>query len=84
MDKMIGLFFRKVEWSVMVPGVFLWELGIVGFGPTGQAVGLTARAFGMNVIAADIYRESPPEYEFIWKDVGEIFAEATAVSLHCF
>lgn len=59
-------------------------MGIVGFGRIGQAVGRIARAFGMNVIAADIYKESPPEYDFTWKEVDEIFAEADAISLHCF
>ena len=59
-------------------------MGIVGFGRIGQAVGKIARAFGMNVIAADIYQGSPPDYEFTWKEIHEIFAEADAISLHCF
>jgi glycerate dehydrogenase len=59
-------------------------MGIVGFGRIGQAVGRIARAFGMDVIAADIYKESPPDYKFTWKEVDEIFKEADAISLHCF
>jgi len=59
-------------------------MGIIGFGRIGQAVGRIAKAFDMNVIAADIYQESPPDYEFSWRKIDEIFTEADAVSLHCF
>ncbi len=58
-------------------------MGIIGFGRIGQKTGEIARAFGMNVIAADTYRENPPAYDFQWRKIEEIFKEADTISLHC-
>ena len=58
-------------------------MGIVGFGRIGRRVGEIARAFGMNVIAADTFRGAQPSYEFAWREIPELFAEADVVSLHC-
>ncbi len=37
----------------------------------------------MKVIAADVHRDHPPAYEFQWREIPELFAEADVVSLHC-
>ena len=59
-------------------------MGIVGFGRIGRRTGELAHAFGMNVIAADVYKGDAPGYEpFEWKEIPELFAEADVVSLHC-
>jgi glycerate dehydrogenase len=58
-------------------------IGIVGFGRIGRRVGEVARAFGMRVLAADTVRENPPAYEFEWREIPELVAEADVVSLHC-
>ncbi len=59
------------------------KIGIVGFGRIGQRVGEVARAFGMEVLASDTFKGNPPSYEFQWKSLEELFAEADVVSLHC-
>ncbi len=58
-------------------------MGIIGFGRIGQATGKIAIAFGMKVIAYDIYPPpSPPEgVELV--DLDTIFRESDAVTLHC-
>lgn len=59
-------------------------MGIVGFGRIGRRAGELAHAFGMNVIAYDVYRGDAPGYEpFAWKSIDEVFAEADVVTLHC-
>jgi glycerate dehydrogenase len=58
-------------------------MGLIGFGRIGQRVGRLAHAFGMHVMAADVYRTNPPDYPFTWKEIPEVFAEADVVSLHC-
>jgi glyoxylate reductase len=52
-------------------------LGIVGFGRIGRAVAHLAAAFGMRVIHYSRQRDSED-----WRDLGELLAEADAVSLH--
>ena len=38
----------------------------------------------MNVIANDVFQGNEPGYEpFTWKSIGEVFAEADVVTLHC-
>lgn len=59
-------------------------MGIVGFGRIGRRTGELAHAFGMNVIASDVFQGSAPEYEpFSWRSIEETFSEADVVSLHC-
>lgn len=59
-------------------------MGIVGFGRIGQATGRMAQAFGMRVIAFDIFfKSSPlPGAEMV-ASVEEIFSRSDVVSLHC-
>ena len=59
-------------------------MGIVGFGRIGRRTGELAHAFGMKVMAADVYQGEAPGYQpFEWKSIPELFAEADVVSLHC-
>lgn len=59
------------------------SMGIIGFGRIGRRVGEIADAFGMKVLAADVYRENPPAYPFEWAEIPEVFEKADVVSLHC-
>jgi len=58
-------------------------MGIIGFGRIGRRVGELAHAFGMKVLAADVYRDNPPDFPFEWAEIPEVFAKADVVSLHC-
>jgi glycerate dehydrogenase len=59
-------------------------MGIVGFGRICRRTGELAHAFGMKVMAADVYQGEAPGYQpFEWKSIPELFAEADVVSLHC-
>jgi len=58
-------------------------MGIIGMGRIGRRTGEIARAFGMKVIGADICQQDTPAYEFAWREIPELFAEADVVSLHC-
>ena len=60
------------------------KMGIIGFGRIGRRVGELSHAFGMEVLAQDIFHGELPAYQpFAWRDVEEVFAEADVVSLHC-
>ncbi len=59
-------------------------IGIVGFGRIGKAVARIAHAFGMRVLAHDIYQD--PDYRldtFAYTSLAQLFAESDIVSLHC-
>jgi glycerate dehydrogenase len=60
-------------------------MGIVGFGRIGRAVGKIAAAFGMKVVAHDVYKADPPAEiaDFAWAEIDELFAISDAVSLNC-
>lgn len=59
-------------------------MGIVGFGRIGRRVGELATAFGMNVVAFDVYHGDPPPYEsFQWLSIEELFEQADVITLHC-
>lgn len=80
------------EWS-RSPDFCFWKtplvelagrtMGIVGFGRIGRRVGELARAFGMPVLAHDARPANPPEYDFRWAAIEQLFATADVVSLHC-
>ncbi len=60
------------------------RLGIVGFGRIGRSVGQLAHAFGMEVLAFDVYQTQPPDYEpFAWTPIEKLFAQSDYVTLHC-
>ncbi len=59
-------------------------MGIVGFGRIGRRTGRLADAFGMKVLAHDVYQGEKPDYDFFaWAEIEEIFSKADVVSLHC-
>jgi glycerate dehydrogenase len=58
-------------------------MGIVGYGRIGRRVGELARAFGMDVIAYDVYRWLEADDRVAaWCDLDELFARADVISLH--
>ncbi len=64
-------------------------IGIIGFGSLGTAVGRTAEAFGMRVLAArrpydPADTESPQQSEGVERaGLGELFTLADVITLHC-
>ncbi len=58
-------------------------IGIVGFGRIGRRVGEIANAFGMGVLAHDIYTDESPGYNnFRWCQLEELFEQSDIVSIH--
>jgi glycerate dehydrogenase len=59
-------------------------MGIVGFGRIGRRVGELARAFGMAVLAYDLYPGPALEDRAsAWCDLDDLFTRADVISLHC-
>jgi len=62
-------------------------MGLVGFGRIGRRVGELAHALGMRVVASGrpgaTRSDTPPWPGFAWCEIGELFATADVVSLHC-
>ena len=70
----------KQAWGVDVHGQ---TLGLVGFGPIGQAVARRARGFNLRVLVCDPARSADPKWpdvEFVTCD--HLLAESDFVSLH--
>jgi len=82
-----GEWIRKGEfcfWETPLIELVGETMGIVGFGRIGRQVGKIANAFGMNVLAHDVYQGEVPDYDsFAWANIQEIFSKADVVSLHC-
>ena len=58
-------------------------MGLVGYGRIGRRVGELARAFGMNLIAHDVYRwPETDDHAARWCELDELFARADVISLH--
>lgn len=59
-------------------------LGIVGFGKIGRRVGEIGQAFGMEIIAFDVFRGEEPDYsKFRWIELEELFVQSDFITLHC-
>jgi len=58
-------------------------MGVVGYGRIGQAVAKLARAFGMNVIAYDIYADKMADLDVQFVELDELFAKSDVITLHC-
>jgi glycerate dehydrogenase len=58
-------------------------MGIVGYGRIGRRVGELAHAFGMEVIAHDVYRWPEDDGRSArWCELDDLFARADVISLH--
>jgi len=84
---------REGKWTTNVEWCF-WDfpltelagltMGLIGFGRIGRCTGKLANAFGMNVIASDVFQGEAPAFSpFAWKTTEEVFSQADVVSLHC-
>ena len=59
-------------------------MGIVGFGRIGRRVGELAQAFGMSVLAYDVFAPtSPTDGPVKWCELDDLFARSDVISLHC-
>jgi glycerate dehydrogenase len=59
-------------------------MGIVGFGRIGRRVSELAQAFGMSILAYDLFAPmSSEEGPVKWCELDELFARADVISLHC-
>lgn len=59
-------------------------MGIVGFGRIGRRTAEVANAFGMKVLAHDVYQGDAPAYNgFEWAEIDDLFDRSDVVSLHC-
>ena len=79
-----GGWIRQNEWSYhLSPLIELAgkTLGLIGFGRIGRQTGVIARAFGMNVIAADPALKDEEGVEVM--SLEEVLRRADVVSLHC-
>ena len=57
-------------------------LGVVGLGRIGLATAAVGRAFGMKVIAHDVFATDPPE-DIKMVDLDTLFTQSDVVTLHC-
>ena len=56
-------------------------MGIIGYGRIGQATARIARAFGMQVIAYDLYHD--PAHQDTYVSLDELLSTSDVISLHC-
>ncbi len=79
---------RAGAWGATPPPPFGFDLrgktlGIVGFGRIGLAVADRARAFGLEVIFHDLFREPPEDFgHCAYRGLDELLAGADIVSIH--
>ncbi len=82
-----GEWTNSVHWSYWKTPLFELSgktMGIIGFGRIGRRVGEIAHAFGMPVLAADLFPDNPPAYKpFAFVENEEVFRRADVVSLNC-
>ena len=56
-------------------------LGVIGMGRIGQQVANIGTAFGMKILAYDVYKRELPNVE--WVEVEELLKRSDIVSIHC-
>ncbi len=56
-------------------------LGVLGMGRIGQQTAAIGKAFGMKILAHDVYRPEIPEVE--WAELEDVLSRSDFVSLHC-
>lgn len=59
------------------------SMGLIGLGKIGELVASIAMAFGMNVIAHDPFRKTPPPENVWMMDMDMLLGMSDVVSLHC-
>ena len=57
-------------------------MGLIGVGRIGRATAAIAQAFGLNVIAYDVFQSDPPP-GVTMVSLDEVFEKSDVVSLHC-
>lgn len=58
-------------------------LGVLGYGRIGQSIGAKAQAFGMNVLAYDIFKVDGLECETMrYAEMDEVLAKSDIITLH--
>lgn len=70
-------------WNLQLTELAGKKMGIVGLGKIGLAVAKLASAFGMEVLAFSRSQKHDTGVSIRWLELGELFAEADFVSLHC-
>ncbi len=58
-------------------------LGVVGYGRIGRTTAKLARAFGMQVIAYDVYADKMIDLDVQFVELDELFAKSDVITLHC-
>lgn len=79
---------RQGEWKRLTGHEILGRtMGIIGLGRIGKEVAIRAKAFGMPVIAYDIYWDEAFAKEYDVRrcaSMNEVLEQADVISLHCF
>lgn len=71
-------------WHHPIPELAGRTAGIIGFGQIGRATAAVLQALGMRILAYARTPRDAPEWEgFAFRSIGDIFAEADVISLHC-
>ena len=83
---------RKGEWATATDWCY-WDyplielegktIGIIGFGRIGQNEGRIAKAFGMNVLAYDLYPNDSGKEIASYVELDELLASSDVITLHC-
>jgi glycerate dehydrogenase len=83
-DATSGGWQKQAEWSYHLSPLIELQgktMGLIGYGRIGRQTGVIARAFGMNVIAADPMLKDEPGVETV--SLEDLLRRADAISLHC-
>lgn len=83
---------RNGEWATAADWCY-WDyplielegktIGIIGFGRIGQNEGRIAKAFGMNVLAYDLYPNDSGKEIATYVELDELLASSDVITLHC-
>ena len=70
-------------WDYPIMDLYGKTIGILGFGRIGQTTGRIAKAFGMRVLANDLYENESGRAIAEYVDRETIFKESDVIALHC-
>ncbi len=68
-------------WLKPLTGLESRTLGVIGMGKIGRNTAAIGQAFGMNVIAYDVFHCDMPNIR--WGSIEEVIRESDVISLHC-